>query len=90
MIAACTETSSPDDLAADDELSFPGKGARDRDPLLLSAGQLMRVASRVVRRQVDPFEHRGDRPSSREGTSDRTRRAAIADPAAIRNWNVAS
>ena len=57
MTCACTETSSARHrLVADDEARLDGERARDADALALAAGELVRIARRVLGAQPDLVE----------------------------------
>ncbi len=47
-------------LVADDELGFRGQRARDRDPLPLAAGELVRIFQAVIGMQPDQAEEFAD------------------------------
>ena len=56
-------------LVADDQPRLDGERARDADPLPLAAGELVRIALGVLRRQADQAEQLGDAiaaPAGRE------------------------
>ena len=49
-----------DRLVADDEPRLDRERARDADPLALAAGELVRIAARVLGREADEPEDLGD------------------------------
>ena len=77
-----------DRLVADDQVGFEDERPGDPDPLALAAGELVRIAARVVRREPDEVHHPADLLPSFVRAAEAMDPQALADAVADRRPRV--